>query len=506
MRHLAIAAGFSVMLLEGGCVGVPQMVIQRDMTPIEHSANGETTRIPTTVSDAAPAGPKVATLVNNMRCELLEAANSEVELPKYVHDAGGLHANNSANADGIPSRVYNLRNIFSNVEYVAQAQFTLDVTATSSFNPTLGFSNTWRASTPILPATGALLSVAGQLSESPHRYIQINDSVDFGRLVGSGSIFNKHAERDSAPAAKAGALLTWPGKIQTVAMETPVVAPTEEDFLQAGCANAGAGGELAGKLGLQEVLATGLIAATSSDVAVFARGAGGAGGLQISGVAPSIAVSSNNTFGLISSQIDFTIVQNVNAGPTWTLHYFKGPGGASAGLINLNRQVKDQLLITFVPVCVKSRYIDYVDSQPGSAPYEYRMDYGKIRIAADGPPDGTGRIKTKPTGASALPDGTPGWVNYLPLCKGAAQIADLNALRGQTDQFGQPLMPDKAYGVWLKALGQADAGATSNVVAQGNGGGSAATGADLAAAVEQAKSINSLLQLGVTAQSGLAGP
>jgi hypothetical protein len=56
---------------------------------------------------------------------------------------------------------------------------------------------------------------------------------------------------------------------------------------------------------------------------------------------------SQYTFGLISAQIDFTIIQSVNGGPTWTLSYFKGPGGASQGLFNFGRTVIDKLNISF---------------------------------------------------------------------------------------------------------------------------------------------------------------
>jgi hypothetical protein len=51
------------------------------------------------------------------------------------------------------------------------------------------------------------------------------------------------------------------------------------------------------------------------------------------------------------STVDFTIVEGLNGGPTWSLKYFKGPGGGSTGLANLNRTLLDTLQITFVPTC-----------------------------------------------------------------------------------------------------------------------------------------------------------
>jgi hypothetical protein len=108
---------------------------------------------------------------------------------------------------------------------------------------------------------------------------------------------------------------------------------------------------------------------------------------------PPVAIPATYAFGQFSIQIDFTVIENVNGGPTWTTRYVKAPGGASTGFLNLNREVKDTLLITFVPVCIREAYHP---TKLGSKGYEYEPK---------------------------MVDGTPGWANYLPTC--ASDLKDV---------------------------------------------------------------------------------
>jgi hypothetical protein len=228
----------------------------------------------------------------------------------------------------------------------------LDVVDTSAFNPSAIYTNPIQAAAGLLPATNTVLSVGGTLSEAPHRYIQFSQAIDFSRLVAPG------------PGSK---------EKENLAAEPKGVEKCGKDSQ-----GNPMGGELQGDLGLLETLATGMIAATMSDISVF----------QLPGPSqPPIPVSANNTFGLISAQIDFTIVKNINGGPNWTLHYFKGPAASNQGLLNFNRQAKDTLLITFVPVCIRR---DAINGTDNNGPYEY-----------DNP---------------RMVDGTPGWANYLRPC------------------------------------------------------------------------------------------
>jgi hypothetical protein len=506
-RRIERAFAICAVLAASGCTSIPRMVVARDTTPIEHSLyGGPRTPIATTVSDAAPAGPKVASLIGNLRCELLEAANSQTELPFYKHGASGVYVDNSANADTNPARIYNLRNIFQNVRYVGQITLQLDVTDTSSINPNATLSNVWRAAAPLLPATGGVLAISGQLSESPHRQIQLNETVDFNRLVGPHSVLAPRPNATEAASVSDAHYLAWPGKPVLTAADAevggqPDAAVLQQELSNAGCdpRSAGAGHELNGNLGLKEVLATGMIAATASDIALFPSGQTTSG--DQGGTTPVISVANNNTFGVISATVDFTIVENLNGGPTWTLRYLKGPGGSPLGLVNLNRQVKDSIQITFIPVCVRSRYIDYVDSHPGAGPYEYRADFGRNRELRSDPNATT----TRPSGDEVLPDGTPGWVNYLPPCKGVPQIGDIIPLKGLKDRLGHDLMSDKTYLAWAKLLSVSDGDATSPAAAN-NTESAGTVDRDAVAAAEQAKIISTLSQLGTIIQSGPSGP
>ena len=72
----------------------------------------------------APSGPKVADLENNLKCELWYATNSDYPLPIY-------------RADNVPGTTGTtaLKHLFSVVEYVAEANFLLEVTNTEGLNP-----------------------------------------------------------------------------------------------------------------------------------------------------------------------------------------------------------------------------------------------------------------------------------------------------------------------------------------------------------------------------------
>lgn len=118
--------------------------------------------------------------------------------------------------------------------------------------------------------------------------------------------------------------------------------------------------------------------------AVDAAGFGG-GNVNVYGLSPAVPIPATYPFGQFSAQIDFTVIENVNGGPAWTTRYFKGPGGNASGLINLNRQVKDTLVVTFVPVCIREKYYPI-----------------KVGTHSEYTPE--------------MVDGTPGWANYLPTC------------------------------------------------------------------------------------------
>ena len=83
--------------------------------------------------DATPSGPTVAALVANVKCQLWEAVNNTDPLP-YYEDVPALTARS------FPSdlnRDFNLRNLFVEIEYVADFKLTLQVTDTGALNPSV---------------------------------------------------------------------------------------------------------------------------------------------------------------------------------------------------------------------------------------------------------------------------------------------------------------------------------------------------------------------------------
>lgn len=269
------------------------------------------------------------------------------------------------------------------------------------------------------------MSVGGTYSDSGHQYIQLDSSIDFARLV------------TSPPTSYWGDNLP---KLHptSIAKNLPPRGGDDVPIDRYGSCDK-SGGDLQGDLGLKEKLAMGIMAAAQNDIAVFPRGsdpsapppsfsgtfdgtlpdkrtftghlsvkpvrppkngvdpglenAVAGGNVGIYGLTPPVAIPATYPFGQFSIQVDFTIVENVNAGPTWTTEYFKGPGGAATGLGSLNRQVKDTLLITFVPVCIREAYHP---KKTGAKDYEYEPE---------------------------MVDGTPGWANFLPSC--ASDIKDV---------------------------------------------------------------------------------
>lgn len=342
-RTTLLITGASAQLLLG-CTHIPALVVFN--------------RAP----GPAPAGPKVASLVANLKCELWSAATSDEVLPSYRDDLT-LVTRNKPSAE--PDRAFTMRNFFTEVEYVGLASYTLDVTEASSLNPIATWSQYYHPPTGVFPATGATLSVGGQLSETAHRFINFNSSVDFGRLV------------DSQPSAA----MSDPAKKLQKNLAAPPTGACDR------------GAELGGNLGLKETLATGLIAAAMNDIAVFPSAEiTPTAPFQVSGIAPGISIPATYPFGQISVQIDFTIIGNVNGGPNWILQYFRGAGGNPLGLVNLNRQVKDTVAITFVPVCMRAKYIAKLDDTTKTLKWPHQYIPKPI-------------------------EGSPGWINFLPLCK-----------------------------------------------------------------------------------------
>jgi hypothetical protein len=154
----------------------------------------------------------------------------------------------------------------------------------------------------------------------------------------------------------------------------------------------------------------------------------------------------------MDTTINFTINLDLNAGPNWTLANFKGPNVSSQGglngqgLINVSRFVKDTLILTVIPVCIRPKYfptqwkkLKESDLQPssGNSPPltgEIKGDFkkdGTIGAQVNIKPELTKSqlppIKYPVTYEPEMVFGTPVWANYLPPCLSPAGQAALAA-------------------------------------------------------------------------------
>jgi hypothetical protein len=337
IRLLAVA-----VFLMGGCTNVP---------PFVFVSSG---------SNITPAGPKIASLMANLKCELWDAANDSTSELQAYRDSPDLRTN-PAEATAPPDRKFTLKNYFQEIEYVADAEWTLDATGTGALNPLFIDTNPYKAAVGLFPMTSLVLTVSPQLSDTGHRFMQVYSSVDFARLVASEPR-NYHYAKSVEPR-----ISSYPCSLNYEPQ----------------------GVELQGQLRLKETLATGITAISMNDVGLFPPDQPVPAGGSSAPASPENSLNSSGqyTFGIISAQIDFTIIEGISGGPTWTLHHFIGPGGSSQGFINLNRQVKDTLQITFVPVCIRKKY--WSDPSILGAQHEY---HPKFIV------------------------GTPGWANFLPPC------------------------------------------------------------------------------------------
>lgn len=156
-----------------------------------------------------------------------------------------------------------------------------------------------------------------------------------------------------------------------------LVEGPEQPVAQAPTGPCGTGPELRGRLGIEENLKMGLVASSMNDISVWPGNASYPG-------APDGGVEAKYTAGRIHAVIDFTTTTSLSGGPTWELRRFIGPNSGE-GLFNHKREALNQIAFTFLPLCIRDRY-------RGTKMRE-RWEYL--------PP---------------LPQGTPGWANYLPPC------------------------------------------------------------------------------------------
>jgi hypothetical protein len=134
---------------------------------------------------------------------------------------------------------------------------------------------------------------------------------------------------------------------------------------------------LAGVLGLKQIVQMGLMAnSIQNDLAVLPSSAF-VKNLSFPGMNPGGAALGNTLTGVFGSQVDFTLVEGIGGGPSWSqLHFRTGSGGSGGGAstgdrgagtsssgtggssgpgpLNFNRMAKDSLVISFAPACLRN--------------------------------------------------------------------------------------------------------------------------------------------------------
>jgi hypothetical protein len=392
-------------------------------------------------------GPKVASLMANLKCELYAAVNDTTELTYYQDDpALGIHPLPAHGDDPVTlrndRRNFTMQNIFSEIEYVGEALFQLDVTSTEAANPSAGFITPYHSAA----ANNLTLSVGAQWSEAGHRFIYQYVSVDFERLVD----IHKGNARGSDE------------KILGIA-ERPTPCIT--------------GPQLAGSLGLAEDLGSDLTINAMNDISVWptlASNSNASGSGESASTAPTlgsptkIPVADNKyPVGQMEAQIDFTITSGVNGGENWTITHFKGPANSSSPLLNATRRVQDTLQISFLPVCIRQPYElvfpggDRLQKIIGAISDAVKKKHARENGRISDLTIKWGNSKENPAslGVEAIVEkyppfeyrrfelggkpikmvvGTPAWANYLKPCDEAAKTAGLvNARAANVATFSQ---------------------------------------------------------------------
>lgn len=371
----------------------------------------------------APSGPPVAAILANIKCELWQAANDTNELPYYL-DVPGLPLHPPSQHPS-PDRTFNLRNLFSEIEYVAELKLTLETTDSGALNPSVNFIQ------PLsVVNTNLTTAIGGQVYNSTDRIFDLYQSIDFQRLV----LISEH------PLFKNG-FKVGPYKFNLHKHEPPQArAPYDPESVSDDWTACDQGLGIHGRLGLREDLATSAIAARMQDVAVLSSTSSSSSG-TVYRQTPSLSGFNGYTFGEMDTTINFTVNLDLNGGPNWTFAKFKGPNVSSSqggtnglGLANVSRYAKDSLILTVVPVCIRPKYfpkqwenLKVSDLQPPNtnSPSSTGVIGGEVKDGAIG-----ARFYMKPLlTKSQLPSikfpveydpemgfGTPIWANYLPPC------------------------------------------------------------------------------------------
>jgi hypothetical protein len=174
---------------------------------------------------------------------------------------------------------------------------TLDVTDRGSFNPTLGFID------PRADGVGNVtVGIGGQVGREQHRNIHVTFTVVAGPQAASE------------------------GRLR-------------------GCREMRTASGLRGKLGIEEIIGTGLPFVAGAPLAANSFSPDHPYLLPAVGIGPAKGAPDDPDPPTFGTTVEFTLVYGVSGGPTWTLTHFVGPG---VGLLEARRTAKDTLVLAFV--------------------------------------------------------------------------------------------------------------------------------------------------------------
>jgi hypothetical protein len=272
----------------------------------------------TNMSKAIQAATLLATIGSLTACSLLPSFDQPV-LPasNVVPTVEDLVANIQCQiykAIDDPVNENRVYDAFTNNRYIAYVNLTADVTNFEGLTPVLNFIHPY-----VKAATNLTGSIGAQLTGTQHRTINQTFTIDLDR-----------------------------DKIN-------------KDQLQACSVHRTGRFGLSGDLGFLEIIRSGINYNTKDDFLfpIPQVGDAGAGSAKLSA----------SLIPVFSSTIDFTVIYGIgNAGPTFTLTHFKGPGGGSQGLLNLTRTEKDTLVISFASAGAKTEAAKALIAGPRVSP------------------------------------------------------------------------------------------------------------------------------------------
>ena len=340
------------------------------------------------LNDGKTTLPTVQTIEHHVACELWEpmhvalgapparTSNTESDsdyrtavqsaLTQNVQDAlkaAPLDARNPLTRDALNQKAAETQ-LWSHLitdNFVADVSLTLQVTNVEGINPSLNFTDPGLPIAPV-PLTGAFspsltLAVNGQFDGTQNRTFTLAYFIDLAQLWTSPPNCENDPNNDIGIVGQLGL-----GEILSDGLEAVEYTKTYNIYSTP-----------------DETQASSITSSMLSSQ------------LAAAGISTSTAKANSVSFG---SEIDFTVVEGLAGGPSWSFKHFSGPGGAgtgkgggssttgggsssgsssagaSQGFLNFNRTAIDSIVVQIGATCQKSKggNADYWDAIPQCDP------------------------------------------------------------------------------------------------------------------------------------------